>query len=205
MFDWIKKVFNWLFQSEVGTRVPVTNDDNEVVYVKSDDFQTASVPDVIEETATERRARLQKQVVTAWDAFNCCIKNRNDASRFVSEMENFMLEYGVTWEYGSPPRTGYVAPPGPALVPATRIGTAWYLGENFGFIEMLMGAAWVSVTAFNLPRTHAEARACASVLRAVATRLRERTEDGCNACVTSKCLRQDRPRETYLGTYRSRR
>lgn len=144
--------------------------------------------------AGKEKRELQKRVMTGWEAMKCCVKGRNDASRFVTEATDNIRQ---AFEDPKPP-----AQAGPPIPSQVYTWLAWMIaGTRTG--QKMIPMVWNPVTnewqqdgqGFALPINDGEMDRLEETQRELAYRLRDRSSEVCAKCVREKVLGQDKKRQ----------
>jgi len=154
-------------------------------------------------TPDAKRTELKIRGINAWEAFKCCVKGRNDASRFIDEVADRLYQNF----HSDPPRPAQcLAPSGSVVMPLLRFTRCVPVGRPgvvmFGFQaqeEREDGVAWVDITGFEEPRNATQLQAVTEALRATARAVRAKTEDNCFDCVKKRVWGQKKKRKWMPG------
>lgn len=153
-------------------------------------------------SAERDRAELSKRAISAWEATKCCIRSRNDASRFVGEVTDQIEKF-----YHEPD------PPGEPMQAGIRIPSAVYQHVALFFIKNLPKKSpgvffttlgWDPIkkdwetfdgNAYPLPKSDGEMERMRAVAQEVQYRIRDKSDKECKACMRQRMWGQDKRRK----------
>lgn len=151
-------------------------------------------------TPAEIRQELKSRGVQSWEAFRCCVRNRNQISRMMDEIADG-LEFSPRVQNGQCalvkpgqttfPRVDEVCIPKKQPMPQP--------GGDPRLIWIGIAVAAASVVAVELQSTPEALPQLVAALRKIATSVRTTTLDDCYQCVKKKQWGQSSPRKTFHG------